>query len=155
MAKKTLYLPDEHESTYERAKELAEAAGSKISNIFVDAIVRYVEEREGQLQGIEEVTLWLGVKGPDGGARGKYVRFYGKKIAEGEMDTGQDETLFQRLYRTRKGKYYFYSVTREGFEELAEGDVVESLKELEGRDLTNSIVAALKNEKPMAEFLDI
>jgi hypothetical protein len=46
-------------------------------------------------------------------------------------------------------------VTREGFEELAEGDVVESLKELEGRDLTNSIVAALKNEKPMAEFLDI
>lgn len=156
MARKTLYIPDEHEATYARAKELAESSGSKVSNIFADALVRYVEEREMQLQELEEVTLWIGTKNYESGnSDGKYVQFFGKKIAAGKMEVGPDEELTQELYRTKKGKYYLYSCTNTESSESCDGVVAKGMKDLQGQTLTTAVAAELKNEKSMVEILDI
>ncbi|PLX98407.1 MAG: hypothetical protein C0623_12080 [Desulfuromonas sp.] len=155
MGKKTLYIPDADEATYVRAKEMAESDGSKVSTVFVEALKQYVVELEGALEGLEEITLWLGSTDAVSGSNGKHVRFYGKEIGSDEMPIGEVETLTQRLYRTKKGKYYLYSVTHDNDTEICTGKILESVKELEGESLTNGVAAALRNEKPMAEFLDI
>lgn len=155
MAKRTIYLSEEQEAVYQQAKKLAESSGKTISGIVTDGLENYVLQEEMRRKGMEEIALWIGVTSGRVGSRGKKIKFIGKFVAEGTLETGQHEKRVQTLYRTRKEKYLLYWVDVCPEEEVSNYKVFENIGEIEEIRIANSIAEAIRNEDGLEEFLDI
>jgi EXLDI family protein len=98
MPTRTIYVSGAASALYTRAQELA---GGNLSQAITEALRGYVEIREAQMVGYDEVDVRVGEMG-----NYQHKRFIGRQIAQwrGAADeTGLQEYLV--VYETRRGRY--------------------------------------------------
>lgn len=138
--KKTIYVREEDQDTFERAKELADE--ESLSQTIAKALKDLVERKQAEEEGFKEHTLTVG-KWP-GGQRShpetEEVKFYGKLLHSFTKYNGQTQSRDDRGndYEIYQGKekllLYFKSWTRyQGEGSHADYYIVDNLDELEER----------------------
>ena len=112
MPNKTIYVSDADLPVFQRAQELA---GGNLSAAISQALRRLVEVEEGRLEGLEEITVRVGV------APGKLQRFQGVLLADWNRSTGYGMERY-RVYRTRTGRFAVHTAHPKGFVHTAGKD---------------------------------
>lgn len=98
MPNKTIYVSDDDLGLFERAQALN---GGNLSSAIAHALKRFVEVKEAQMDGYDEVTVRVG----RGGAR-RLKRFVGRRIARWRhRSTEGRQSEVYTVYRTRKGNF--------------------------------------------------
>ena len=102
---KTIYVADDDLPLFERAQALA---GGSLSAAVANALRSFVEVREAQGAGLEEVTVGVG---PAGSRRKK--RFFGVRLIRWahRLQDGRKEEVFS-VYRTRGGRFAVHRQVR-------------------------------------------
>ncbi|WP_163511819.1 EXLDI protein [Fodinicola acaciae] len=96
MPNKTIYVADSDLPVFQRAQELA----GSLSAAITQALHRYVEAREAQMQGLSEVKVRVGRGGVP-----RYKRFRGALAARWQHPTGDGQVEDFTVYRTAKEQF--------------------------------------------------
>lgn len=105
MPNKTIYVSDDDLWLFERAQALN---GGNLSSAIARALQRFVELKEAQMKGYEEVTVRTG----RGGAR-RFKRFVGRRIARWRHRGGDGKSYeAYTVYRTKKDNFAVHRRTR-------------------------------------------
>lgn len=154
MARRTLYLNDQDDLLYLRAKELADATGETLAGIFVEALKVYIANKEEELNGFKEINMFIGEKGPLG-VVGEKIVFSGRFIGSGTSSLGV-ETISE-LFITPKKKYVLWSSVYVDREMTTKTyyDVFESIEELKKVELLPEISEALWASNVTTRRLDV
>ncbi len=99
MPNKTIYVADGDLPLYQRAQELA---GGSLSAAITTALRRYVDQKDGQDEGFEEITVKVGIKGAQ-----RKQRFVGLRLGEWNQNVGNRVEMF-RIYRARSGRFVLH-----------------------------------------------
>lgn len=122
MANKTIYLTEEGEEVFKKAKEMA---GDSISSVITASLKKYVLNREAEEKGLAEVVLWVGTENymiENGVVSGSRIKFVGKLLSKAKQEIGpEDHIVSYSLYLTRKGQFLLYCV-----EDERDGQYIES-----------------------------
>ncbi len=105
MPNQTIYIRDEDEAMFARARELGEG---KISAVITEALRRHLDNVDAQAAGYEEVLLepeWYHVDGQGDEGKGRPVRFAGRVLAEYNTHHRDARAWVKGIiYVTRAGK---------------------------------------------------
>lgn len=165
MARINLYVRDEDQALFEKAKELL--GDEKISPVVAEAIRRLVEEEEAKKDGFEEIELEVGISGSQPGESDNFrrIRFVGKELSNytrlegrerqglnGQIFIGDDRGKHWRLFLSRKGKFLLYlndwSYWRGEFtsKQYEIFDSLEEIEEFEGFEVPEKLLNDAKEE---------
>lgn len=156
MANKTIYLTEEGEEIFKKAKEMA---GDSISSVITASLKKYVLNKEAEEKGLGEVILWVGTEDLPDHVEGKRIKFVGKLLSQSEMWLGTDHNLRQSLYYTRKGQFLLYSVDENKpamhFDSYTK--IYPSFKEVQAAGLPSDLIFHAEKQLPdvPCEELDI
>lgn len=113
MPNKTIYVSDADLPVFQRAQELV---GGNLSAAISKALHRLVEVEEGRLEGLDEITVRVGV-----GAK-KLQRFQGVLLADWNRTTSSGSAEHYRVYRTRTGRFALHVARSKGYVHTAGKD---------------------------------
>lgn len=98
MPTKTIYVAESDLPIFEKAQELA---GSSLSAVIVEALREYINRKENEARGFQQITLRLG---PAGAWR--EVRFTGRLLARWRQRNPQDLRIrTYKVFQTARGKF--------------------------------------------------
>lgn len=156
MANKTIYLTEEGEEVFRKAKEMA---GDSISSVITASLKKYVLNKEAEEKGLGEVVLWVGVEDLPDHVEGKRIKFVGKLLSQSEIQIGHDRYLEQSLYYTRKGQFLLYSVDEDkpAMHTETYTKIYPNFKEVQAAGLPGNLVFLAEKQLPdvPCEELDI
>lgn len=164
--KKTIYVREEDQETFERAKELADE--ESLSQTIAKALKDLVDRKEAEEEGFKEITLEVGTwpAGQKSTKQTEEVKFYGRKInyhkgLHGQTGGGDDRGTTWKLYQGEKGKFLFYKKDWSRWQKEASHatyEIYDSFEELEEeKNLPNGFLQDAKKElgQEGAKRLDI
>ena len=164
--KKTIYVREEDQETFERAKELADE--ESLSQTIAKALKDLVDRKEAEEEGFKEITLEVGTwpAGQKSTPNIEEVKFYGRKLnfhrdLYGQNAGGDDRGTIFKLYEGEKGKFLLYKKDYSHWQKensSARYEIFESLEELEEeKNLPNGFLQEAKKElgQEGAKRLDI
>lgn len=118
MANKTIYLTEEGEEIFRRAKEMA---GDSISSVITASLKKYILDKEAQEKGLQEIVLWVGTEDHlTNAVNGRRIKFVGKLLSEAKDEMPDGRSIAFSLYYTRKGQFLLHEIEHNKFVPLVE-----------------------------------
>jgi len=107
MSKRTIYVKDADESTFEEA--LSFFGEDNVSRLIIDALKTYIAAKRAE----EEIILEVGVWPPRGASNTRKIAFKGRLLSKatvfgGQTSNSDDRGVDWALYQTAKGKYLLW-----------------------------------------------
>lgn len=159
--KKTIYVREEDQETFEKAKELADE--ESLSQTIAKALKDLIKRKKAKEEGFKEITIEVGTWPADEAKQTEKIKFYGRELNYHEElhDTpgGKEPQTTWQLYQGERGKFLLYkkeysrwiedivdTVRRKESSE-ATYEIFDSLEELEKeKDLPNGFLRVAKSE---------
>ena len=149
MPKTSIYINQDDEALFARAKELA---GDSLSPVIATALRSYVAAKEAELAGHKEVTIEVGTWRKQGADDIRKVRFLGRLLSQARVYRGQTSDRRDRhtdftIYQTVAGKIIIHTSfislwEREG--SVAQHDILDRLPahgdEIDGWTIPGSLL---------------
>ncbi len=101
MPTKTIYINENDLPLFQRAQHLA---GGNLSAAVVQALRRFVEIREANVEGYQDVEVRVGT---DGNYQRR--RFVGRRVAYSQRPLGDGRTEYLTVYQTHKGRFALHT----------------------------------------------
>jgi EXLDI family protein len=104
MGNKTIYVSENDELLYEKAKEIA---GEALSSVIARALREFVSRHQEKEKGMKEISLKVGKEKAE-----REMRFVGTKLGEWTGFSDDKEWWLKgTIYKTQKGNFAIYLIT--------------------------------------------
>lgn len=155
MPKKNFYLSEGDIKIYERAKEYA---GESLSAVIVDGLKQFVQKKEDDATGMQEISLLIGRENFYAQeAHFEGIKFTGKKIVNITYDGYQDTKKASfSVYFTRKGKVLVYEeYIRDDGEVNSRYELFNSVNEFMSAGYPSDLICSALKNMPQKHFKEL